>query len=596
MSDEAYILEETAEVTQAEITRFEEEADEIAAEVAGLEEEARISTVFDEVAAGDAPYKVVDLRGRFCSRLGNWGATTKSLGVVGHFNGPAVPARAWSDPVAWIKFINDLHAEPGRFSPGWSFDGAAYHEFIFGDTVYRIRDYGAKLPHCGNLQWNSGSLGLHIPVGVGQRPSDLTYRTLFQRVSDHNAVMKVGRSGLKGHREVGASACPGDIIQSAINSYRAGQNPGGVTPKPTPKPEPEKPAPVKPSPSKPWLPGVERIAFEDYEEKHLDEPRILTLGGKERATIVPKGVAMVVTKPPGKEPEPEKPKPPAVKPPKDELLSLVELNAIYDVLPNSEYAKRIDGLNEAMRRYDIRGPHRVSAFLGNLAAESGCLKYVREIHDGSNYEGRRDLGNIHPGDGRRFRGRGYIQITGRFNYTAASKALGYDFVSDPEAMESPKWAAVVSGWFWESRNLNHFADMGNPGWPEVCRRVNGRYPANGQAERNKYYARAWDVLVADDPRWASESGFPGYGDVPHSPVSPDPSLLPIEEEEMIEPDPTPPSPTPTPKIIASSLAGAVVVILVWMLSRFANVEVPAEVGGAAVLLFSALFGYITSER
>lgn len=147
-----------------------------------------------------------------------------------------------------------------------------------------------------------------------------------------------------------------------------------------------------------------------------------------------------------------------------------------------------------MQKYAITGPHRMSAFLGNLAEESGQLYYVREIHDGSNYEGRKDLGNINPGDGRRFRGRGYIQITGRYNYTAASKALGYDFVADPEAMELPEWAALVSGWFWDSRNLNHYADQGNAGWSEVCRRINGRFPANGQATRNAFYSKAWEVL------------------------------------------------------------------------------------------------------
>lgn len=175
-------------------------------------------------------------------------------------------------------------------------------------------------------------------------------------------------------------------------------------------------------------------------------------------------------------------------------LTLDALTAIYDVLPRSEYEKKLSGLNAAMRKYGITGPYRISAFLGNLAEESACLKYVEEIASGSAYEGRIDLGNTRPGDGVRFKGRGYIQITGRFNYTAVSKALGYDFVKDPEAMEKPEWAALVSGWFWNNRNLNYYADQGNAGWPEVCRRVNGRYPANGQATRNRYYSRAWEVL------------------------------------------------------------------------------------------------------
>lgn len=216
-----------------EVALFEERAEEIGVEVSRMLGDVNIQTVETEAAS----YKVVDLRGKFCSRLGNWGTSAKNLGVIGHYNGPAVPARAYDDMIAWIKFINDLHAAPGRFQAGWTFDGIAYHEFIHGDTVYRLRDYAAKLPHCGNLTYNTGALGLHIPVGTGQRPTDLTYRTFFQRVTDHNEVMKRTRqNGLKGHREVGDSACPGDIIQAAINSYRSGGNPGGIVSNPPPNP------------------------------------------------------------------------------------------------------------------------------------------------------------------------------------------------------------------------------------------------------------------------------------------------------------------------------------------------------------------------
>lgn len=167
---------------------------------------------------------------------------------------------------------------------------------------------------------------------------------------------------------------------------------------------------------------------------------------------------------------------------------------MYDVLSRSDYAERLPGLNEAMAKYEINTKERMSAFLGQIAAESGCLKYREEIASGAAYEGRRDLGNTQPGDGRRFKGRGYIQITGRYNYQGISRGLGIDFVANPEKLAEPRFAAISAAWWWNSRNLNKYADQGNAGWPTVSKTINGRWPANGQATRDRYYSRAWEVL------------------------------------------------------------------------------------------------------
>ena len=67
------------------------------------------------------------------------------------------------------------------------------------------------------------------------------------------------------------------------------------------------------------------------------------------------------------------------------------------------------------------------------------------------YGNRSDLGNTQPGDGWKFRGRGFIQLTGRANYEAASKALGIDFISNPDLVADPKYAAKVSLWWWKNR-------------------------------------------------------------------------------------------------------------------------------------------------
>ena len=95
----------------------------------------------------------------------------------------------------------------------------------------------------------------------------------------------------------------------------------------------------------------------------------------------------------------------------------------------------------------------LAAFLAQCAHESGNYKYTREIHNGSNYEGRKDLGNTMKGFGRMYRGGGLIQITGRYNYERAS----YDIYGDarlieyPELTENSKVAVAVSWWFWENR-------------------------------------------------------------------------------------------------------------------------------------------------
>jgi predicted chitinase len=66
-----------------------------------------------------------------------------------------------------------------------------------------------------------------------------------------------------------------------------------------------------------------------------------------------------------------------------------------------------------------------------------------ELATGDAYEGRLDLGNTNPGDGRRFKGRGFVQITGRTNYTKWGKRLGLDLVGKPEIASRPDVAAQI---------------------------------------------------------------------------------------------------------------------------------------------------------
>jgi predicted chitinase/LysM repeat protein len=173
-------------------------------------------------------------------------------------------------------------------------------------------------------------------------------------------------------------------------------------------------------------------------------------------------------------------------------VSSEQLRRIMPNLSAQDAARYIPLLNAAMAEADINTPLRQSAFLAQLAQESGQLRYFEEIASGAAYEGRADLGNTQAGDGVRFKGRGPIQLTGRSNYEAAGRDLGLDLVNNPAQAADPEVGFRIATWFWGSRNLNALADVQN--FDGITRRVNGGY--NGKADRDMYYARAKQVLGA----------------------------------------------------------------------------------------------------
>lgn len=167
-----------------------------------------------------------------------------------------------------------------------------------------------------------------------------------------------------------------------------------------------------------------------------------------------------------------------------------------DLLAIMPYAaKRIDAflepLNNAMQEFEINTPARQAAFLAQVGHESGQLRYVRELADGIGYEGRKDLGNIRPGDGPRFKGRGLIQITGRANYITCGTALALDLIAKPELLEEPKNACRSAAWFWKTHGLNELADTGD--FLRITKRINGG--TNGLADRQALYGKAQEVLA-----------------------------------------------------------------------------------------------------
>jgi putative chitinase len=134
-----------------------------------------------------------------------------------------------------------------------------------------------------------------------------------------------------------------------------------------------------------------------------------------------------------------------------------------------EYAKKFyPYILETFDKYNINTPIRQLCFLAQVGHESGGLYYTEEIASGAAYEGRADLGNTVSGDGKRFKGRGLIQITGRSNYTKLKNAFGVDLIGTPNLLGGInvkkctgvqlKNAALSAGWFWDSKKLNDLAD------------------------------------------------------------------------------------------------------------------------------------------
>lgn len=175
-------------------------------------------------------------------------------------------------------------------------------------------------------------------------------------------------------------------------------------------------------------------------------------------------------------------------------LTARQLRAIMPRLSAERVPLFLGPINRALAKYEINTPLRRAAFLAQLAHESGELKYMEEIASGEAYEGRANLGNNQPGDGKRYKGRGPIQLTGRANYRKAGEALGLDLEGNPERVADPEVGCQVAGWFWSTRKLNALADQRD--FREITRKVNGGF--RGLEKREAYYVTAKKVLGVTD--------------------------------------------------------------------------------------------------
>lgn len=159
-----------------------------------------------------------------------------------------------------------------------------------------------------------------------------------------------------------------------------------------------------------------------------------------------------------------------------------------------------DFLNESLHLWGINTRLDIATFLAHVGHESGGLRWVKEIYGPTpaqrRYEGRKDIGNTQPGDGKRYIGRGPIQLTGRANYRKVTQWIrkvvpdAPDFEANPHLLELPRWGSLAAGAFWKWNNLSELGKLG--AITKTTKIVNGGY--NGLADRKAIFQRLLKVL------------------------------------------------------------------------------------------------------
>ena len=203
------------------------------------------------------------------------------------------------------------------------------------------------------------------------------------------------------------------------------------------------------------------------------------------------------------------------------MVTVAQLQRIFPKAKAANLAAFCDEINEAAVEFEIDSPRRLAAFLAQCAHESGLFAHVREnlnysaqgLHGiwpkrfptvasaqpyhrnpqkiaNKVYADRMGNGSEASGDGWSYRGRGLIQLTGKSNYIACSAGLEYDVVADPDYLETTEGAARSAAWYWYSRNLNKWADLGDI--KTMTKLINGGYI--GLEEREHFYHAALNVL------------------------------------------------------------------------------------------------------
>lgn len=173
------------------------------------------------------------------------------------------------------------------------------------------------------------------------------------------------------------------------------------------------------------------------------------------------------------------------------VITKSQLARIWNVKESSILLDVIIDLNNCLNLFEINTPSRLRHFLSQTGHESGGGKWVKELSNGQYLEWRRDLGNVRVGDGPRFKGAGYLQLTGRANYQALANYLGDSKVMTGVDYVAIKYPFTSAGFFWKRNNLNTLCDK-NSTVEQITRVVNGGY--NGLEDRKSYYRRALQII------------------------------------------------------------------------------------------------------
>jgi putative chitinase len=202
------------------------------------------------------------------------------------------------------------------------------------------------------------------------------------------------------------------------------------------------------------------------------------------------------------------------------LVTFEQLNDFFEDTNEDIIEKFVEPLNEVMAFYEINTPERISMFLAQCGHESGGLrtikenlnysadglrkifpKYFRDVDPAGYaknpqkianrvYGGRMGNGPESTGDGYRYCGRGLIQLTGKSNYAAFAADMEMPLEEATEWLSTEEGATWSAGWFWDSRELNKWADKGDV--VTVTKKINGG--TIGLADRQEHYAAALEIF------------------------------------------------------------------------------------------------------
>ena len=204
---------------------------------------------------------------------------------------------------------------------------------------------------------------------------------------------------------------------------------------------------------------------------------------------------------------------------------IIERDVLKEIAPRAvKFGTLLNGLNDILPKYSIDTPDRVAAFLAQCGHESSGFRYLEENLNYSAaalrrtfgkyftksesyeyskqperianrvYANRMDNGDEESGDGWKYRGRGYIQLTGKRNYTLFAEYMEMSMDDTIAYLETVEGAIESACWYWDRNRLNHHADERDI--KRITKLVNGGY--HGLESREALYKQALDLLSEEE--------------------------------------------------------------------------------------------------